>query len=671
VNLADFPTPVAPRPAAFEAAVRQGLGHWVVALVERLIRREEAAVSINGLASTPMLGQLLQRRRVELVQALTTALAAQLEGRAPTASGSSSPAGASLGLTLISETQIDDEIETARIVQLIESEAETEQHELASLCSRLYGRQRVDLACIPLGPLPCARALREAANEVAPDAAMRTALLRGLGTAMATQMREVYAELATWLGERGVDPLGYRIARDHESEPASATARVAQLAAERLAVEEAPVPPAESMRELVAWAQRTQSPPQEESAGAELTLRLDARPDPAPGAPLLPKAAAEELMRRLFAELRRQTAQSPSMVGLLQRLEQLAQRLAADDPQIWSNPAHPWWQLLDRLLAAAAVHDDMSPQDQRVLGRSLDALLQRLLMSSRLDADACLRAADEVQQLASDLLEHAAAPGAEDVAVLQREADREEVELALRGQIQQQLRSTPTSGLLRRFLVGPWTMALTALALKHGAASEPVAAAAVVVDDLIRATAQPGQKVSRAQRAMLLREVGKGLAVTDLPRPRIDAELAELADILRDPPPPTPDPSASWEEERAEPLPVPVMLDLHAGLPTVPMAGAGCDALGQPPPTPAQWAATLQPGALCRLFLQGLWMTARLNWVGPDQRLFLFQSRHGGRTHTLTQRMLCKLREAGLATSIDDNLLRAQAMESLVRNTVL
>ena len=33
--------------------------------------------------------------------------------------------------------------------------------------------------------------------------------------------------------------------------------------------------------------------------------------------------------------------------------------------------------------------------------------------------------------------------------------------------------------------------------------------------------------------------------------------------------------------------------------------------------------------------------------------------------------MLCKLREAGLATSIDDNLLRAQAMESLVRNTVL
>ncbi|MFN5157825.1 MAG: DUF1631 family protein, partial [Betaproteobacteria bacterium] len=363
MNLADFPTPVAPRPAAFEAAVRQGVGRWVVALVERIIRREEAAVSINGLASTPMLAQLLQRRRVELVQALMAALTVQFEGRTSAASVSSRTADASTGLALISETQIDDEIETARIVQLIESEAELELHEVASLCSRVYGRQRVDLACVPLGPLPCARALREAADEVAPDAALRAALLRGLGTAMATQMREAYAELAIWLEEHGVNPLGYRIARDQESAPASATARVAQLAAERLAGDEAPASPAESMRELVAWAQRTQAPPPKEAAGAELTLRLDARPDPAPGAPLLPKAAAEELMRRLFAELRRQTAQSPSMVGLLQRLEQLAQRLAADDPQIWNDPAHPWWQLLDRLLAAAAVHDDMSPQD--------------------------------------------------------------------------------------------------------------------------------------------------------------------------------------------------------------------------------------------------------------------------------------------------------------------
>jgi hypothetical protein len=33
--------------------------------------------------------------------------------------------------------------------------------------------------------------------------------------------------------------------------------------------------------------------------------------------------------------------------------------------------------------------------------------------------------------------------------------------------------------------------------------------------------------------------------------------------------------------------------------------------------------------------------------------------------------MLQKLREAGLATRIEDNLMRAQAMDSLVRHTVV
>jgi hypothetical protein len=676
VNLADLPDAAPARLAPFLHVVRQGLGAWVVALVERGIRRQETAAAIPGLEASPALAQLLQRRRVELVQALTQALRAQLDA-APAPAPAAAPAGPAprtLRLTLISETQIDDEIETARLVQLIESEAEIELQELASLCSRLHGSPRVDVATVPLNPPACARALREAVAVVAPDATARTALLRGLGGPLGGQMREVYAELVRWLQRQGVEPLGYHIERQAERHaerrPAPATARVAQLAAERLAGGQSPAPPAESMRELVAWAQRSGLAPLEAEPEA-LSLRLHPVPAEGPAAPRLPQAAAEDLMRRLFAELRRQTAGSPSMAGLLQRLERLAQRLAADDPLLWTDPAHPWWQLIDRLLAAAAVHDDLGPQDQAGFVRSLEALIQQLLHGPSLDAGACLRAAGQVQQLASQLLERATAPGADDVAELQREADREELELGFRNQIVQQLRSTPTSGPMRRFLVGPWTAVLTALALRHGAAGEPVAAAALVVDDLIRATAQPGRKVSRAQRAVLLRQVSEGLAAAELARPRIDAELVELSEILRNPPPHPADAAEAWREEPAEALPVPVVLDLHAGLPTVPLAdGPRADGAAAPP-TPAQWAAALQPGTLCRLFLQGIWMTARLNWVGPGQRLFLFESRHVGRSHTLTQRMLCRLREAGLATDIDDNLLRAQAMESLVRHTVI
>lgn len=682
VNLADPPQlPLTSHLQPFLNVVRQGLGPWMDALVERAIQREQAAAATHGRATAtpPVLVQLLQRRRLELVHALTTALLAQLEVGVPhpAAVQPDQPPLEALRLTLISEAQIDDEIETARIVQLIESEAEVPLEHLTGLSSRLHGSLRAELVSVPLNPAACACALRRALAELAPEAGMRAGLLRALGSSMGSQMREVYAELARWLQARGVEAVGGRIAGPGDSPLGTATAR---FAAESLVEVDRPAPPETSMRELVAWAQRTLPAPLDDTAAAGaadvaddtagLELRLDAEPQPVTSVQRLHPVAAEGLMRRLFSKLRQQAAQSSSMAGLLSRLEQLARRLAADDPQLWSDPAHPWWQLLDCLLAAADVHDDLAPQGQRELGRSLDTLIGQLLHSPQPDARACLQAARQVQQRASQLLERSAAPGAQDVAELQREADREELELTVRSQVVQQLRSTPTSGLMRRFLMDPWTQVMVALALRHGVQSEPVAAAALVVDDLILATAQPGQKVSRAQRAVLLRQVSQGLAVTSMPKPRIDAELVELAQTLRDPPPFPSHSAEAWQEEPAGPVPAPVLLDLHAGLPTVPLGCGGGGAGDEPAPTPLQWLATLQPGVLCRLFLQGMWMTARLSWVAPGQRLFLFQSRHGGRSHTLTQRMLNRLREAGLATSIEDNLLRVQAMDSLVRSTL-
>lgn len=670
MNLFDISMAAQPHAAALADILRQGVGRWVVAMVERAIRREESAVSVHGLANSPLLAQLLQRRRVELVHALSRALVARLDVERDEVSSSPGPVMSGSKLTLISESQIDAEIETARIVQLVESEAELPLLELAALSSRLQGCDRIDIATVPLGPLVCANALREAVHEVEADIAHRQALLRGLGTAMASQMREVYTELSQWLEQQGVEPMGYQVGAVDVVASVSSAARGSPMATVRTSGAEAPTPPADSMRELVAWAHRTQMVSEDASAALpELTLRVQPESLPGSAGPQLPRAAAEGLMQRLFEELRQQSSRSPSMASALQRLEQLAQRFAADVPQIWSDPEHVWWQLLDRLLAATALHDDLGTDDQRVLGHSLEELLQRLLASPKLDAQACLRAADKVQQLAAQLLECSASPGAEDVAALQRQADRGELELAFRNQIVQQLRSTPTSGLMRRFLLEPWTEVLVARALRHGATHEAVAEAALVVDDLIRATAQPGQKVSRAQRAVLLRQVEEGLADAELPRPRVDAELVELADLLRNPPTHPADLTEAWVEESVETLPVPALLDLHAGLPTVPLGGDLAD--GEPVQTPAQWVEALQPGALCRLFLQGIWMSARLKWVGPGQRLFLFQSRHGGRSHTLTQRMLCRLREAGLATTIEDNLLRAQAMESLVRHTVI
>lgn len=689
------------RPAGTPAAgfvhhVRQSVDGWLVAAVDRAVEQLDAPSKRQRVdadcSQSAVVLQLLRNRRGDIVRHVGTVLREQVDqhaaelGLGGRTAAAEAPAPAAAGadkglrLTLISEAQIDDEIETARIVQLIESGCEAELQELAALCSGLLERPAVEPGTVPLRPAACARALREGVSRLLTDSAQRPALLRALGQAVGGQMKQVYATQLEWLQRRGVQPASFRI-RTTPTGATTQTARLAMLAVEGLVGAPLPPKPEESMRELVQWARRTQPASLDGLAASadeddSLELRLFDNPpghakEYAPGEGPLPRAAAQDLMRGLFGELRRQADATPSMGPFLQRVEQVAQRVAVADPALWSDPSHPWWQLLDRLLASGAVHDDLSPLDQRVLRQSLDEVVQQVESTPRIDGLACLAAADELQSLASRLLESAAEPPADDVDELQRLADREELEATFRQQIVQQLRTTPTSGAMRRFLVGPWTLTLVALAQQHGADSAEVASAALVVDDLIRATAQPGQRVSKAQRNVLLRQVGDGLARAALPAPRIDAELVELADILRNPPPHPDDPQEIWREEPVAPLPLPVTLDLHAGLPTVPLELPPGQGDGAGRATPADWVATLQAGTLCRLFLQGTWMTARLHWVGPGQRLFLFQSKHGGRSHSLTQRMLQKLREAGLATSIEDNLMRAQAMDSLVRHTVV
>ena len=689
-------------PAGFARAVRDGVDGWLAAAVERTIAQLDAPSKQQRLSAdcsqAAVVQQLLRQRQPELLRLVGDALREAIDAHAgrpraaapgceadatgaPAVPAGHGPAKARadarpLQLTLISEAQIDDEIETARIVQLIEAGCDSELQALAALCSGLAGLPAVEPDAVPLRPAECARALREGLSRFTADAALRPSLLRVLGRAVGEQMHVVYAAQIEWLQRRGVQQAAFRIrpmpgARGPHGEGPAAVAK--------------PTPPAESMQELVQWARRTQPAPLDmlgdaqvqgtpaSAAGGALepgALRLFDRPvnfDPA-GAPL-PRAAAQGLMQGLFAELKRQADATPGMAGLLHRVEQLAQRMVTVDPALWTDPGHPWWQLLDRLLATGAVHDDLSPPDQHRLRRSLDELLGQVERAPALDGTRCQAAAEELQSLASRMLEDAAEPPAEEVDALQQLADREELEAGFRDQIVQQLRSTPTSSAMRRFLVGPWTLVLVALALRHGAESPEVAAAALVVDDLIRATARPGQRVSKAQRTVLLRQVGEGLAQAALPAPRVDAELVELAELLRHPPPHPESADEAWQAEPIAPLPVPVTLDLHAGLPTVPLSLP--DAAAASRATPADWVASLQPGTCCRLFLQGRWMTARLHWVGPGQRLFLFQSRHRGRSHSLTARMLQRLRDAGLATSIEDNLLRAQAMDSLLRHTVV
>ncbi len=674
-------------PEALAQLVRSGVADWVRALVASAATEIESPALRHAVAGdrsqTAAALALLQGRRELVVDRLAHAITQQLEAAPPgrPLAPVANEAG-ELKLTLIDEAQIDEDIEIARIVQAVEAEADGELQQLAALASGLRGLPGIDFAVLPLRPLACAGGLRAGLLELAPDPGTRLLLLRLLGSAMGQELRRVARELSNTLLGWGVQPARYRI-------KPTATAQAAPKRRREDAASAAAPAPADSSAALWRLVERARqtltaeaplaAAPDGAAAGATpdvvpaegeaLTLRLFADPLPAERtrAPLEPAAAAE-LMERLFAQIEQHLGTAPAARSLLSGLYAPGRALAAHEPQLWTSLDHPWWKLLDRLIAVGSVHGPVhEAADTASAGavtQSLGLVMRSLRQTpapSRLTLQA---AADEVQQLATRAMDERTSTLQAQLGDIQREANQDEVEVELRQQIVQQLRSSPVCPGLRQFLVGPWTQAMTAVTSRHGLHCAGMGALALVVDDLIRATARPGQPVSRALRAVLLRQVAQGLAQAALPPARRDAELADLQALLENPPPVQ---EERWEDP-VDSSAAPLVMDLQAGLravPTVPIAmGAGMhttlEMAGHQP-----WLDQLAPGAYCRLFLLGRWMTVQLGWVNPAHKLYLFSSRHGGRTHALTRRMLGKLRAAGLATTIEDGALLAQAMDLL------
>jgi len=660
----------APRIEDLLQAVAARLVSWVGKAIDRAAEEQASPgrPAPTGREGAALLGVLHGGRNdlvVRVAAAVRTRLASGERGPHEDTVAAAGGGDSELQLRLIGEEQIDEEIETSRIVQLIEADAEAELQDLSALCSGLRQLDHVDPGATPLRPQVCALGLREGLAALPLEPALRLALLRSIGSALGPQMRVEYAEQARLLAGWGVKPAPFRI------RPTVTAARVT-VSHVRRADDDSAEPEAAggALRKLVQWARATApvvgDAGEPQADGSQLQLRLLPEPGKRAGHDdrSLARPDAERAMRQLFAQLGELGEVSPAGRQLVQGLNRAGERLSAQDPTLWSNPDHPWWQLIDRLLDLGAVHDDLDARGQAQLHDSLRRVVLRFQDEPQIDAHALHNAADDVHAVATRLLEREARALLGQVGDLQRDADREELEIALRSQVEQQLRCTSVCGALRRFLVGPWTRAMVGAALKHGQSSEQLARLALVVDDLIRATAQPGRPVSAPQRAVLLRQIADGLAQAELAPRHVETEVADLIAVLRDPPPPE-DAGVAWEEP-AETMPASMAMELHAGLPTVPLDIGTVDTAAGP----AAWVDALDAGCRCRLFLEGTWMTARLRWVSPTRNLFVFSSRHGRRSHSLTRRMLQKLRHAGLATRIENGVLLAQAIDTLTADTL-
>lgn len=656
----------------FKLAVRSRLADWIPPVV-RAATTELAGASLrNAVASdrqhTAEVLAVLQGRGEAVATALLRALQQALDDAdrdtAPPPDRLEAPAA----LSLIAEEQIDEDIEVARIVQLIESEAEAEMRQLARLCSSLLGTGTIAAESLPLPPGLCARALRRSLDDFGLARPARLLMLRHTGTALGRQLRQVYASQCELLTQWGVRPAQFRI----QPVPAGGGAggrRAASLPAATAAVQAGPrAQPSQpggavaSLARLVQWAQQRIDAAPPAGVAAAPALRLLADPLPAGSRPQgLGPGVAIRVMEQLFEQLLRQSAMSPGARELVQRLQAPARHIAEREADLWSSPDHPWWQLLDRIIALGAVHEEADPSAPGSVSTSLGLVVDRLVQARSVDRSACQSALAEVDQVSSRLLDERHSQLGSAVDAVQPLADREQVEVALRNQVVQQLRQTPVPPGLRQFLVGPWVLAMSEMALRHGTKSSELEDRAALVDDLVAACSRPSRPAPLHAQQALLQRAREGLVAAAMAPARVEAEIADLATVLRHPAQAM---DAAWVEDSDE-APAGEIPDGNEGVPTVMIDTLEADESSDAARDCQAWLDGLAPGAYCRMFLLGQWMTTQLTWVSGNRNLYVFSSRHAGRVHSMTRRALEKARGAGLAATVGHGLLLAQAMDTL------
>lgn len=678
-----------PSMASYLQALQSDLPDWLSRAVNntldglnrsRLTTRlpaERAALGDVWACLNAQRGAWTQRLAGSLAQAMDDDLAAGAKvGR----NGSSD----ALSLSLLEEDAVDEDIALSRLVQTAESDAEATLRDLAARCSSMRGLPSVSPDANPMRPAVVAGAVRRAVADFGLPTAQRVLLLRELGSAIGTQLVAVYARQCEQLVAWGVEPSRFtlRLSVDGPNHGGPSTVR---------APASGPTagPGGSNPAEMVAQALR----------GLRAEHPAGERPPDA------------EVMAQLVAVLLSRVPLNDSTRALMRRLDAPARRIATHEPQVWSSPDHPLWQLLDRLVTAGSVHGTWKAGDEAMAGlpdalhAALEHAVQQLETASRPDADHCEAVLTGVDVAISSLHDEQVSRVAPQAEALHQHETRADVERRLREQIVQLVRNSGAPPPLRQFLVGPWASVLAHTAALLGADSVRMKEQAELVDELMALCNRPvGERLSRTAFTRCITHARLGLGDAAFPSARVHAELADLERVLLDPWQAWADagPDAEradderadeWVDDKADdeadgdaawadPVPFAVTvpfaatapldpaagLGLHEALPTVPMdmlpGDAGGDVGGLPDRAGA-WLDSLEPGQFCRLFLLERWMNTHLVWRSAGRTMFVFSSRHGGRTHSLSRRSLQKLRAAGLAATIERGQFVAQAMREL------
>ena len=658
-------------------------------LARRIVGRTQAALrdssSDLSLAQDRNLlfgvAEAVQARRTDFESALTQHI--QDEIRATQGQGS---AGRKLHeltidqLTLVDETQAEQDIEISRTVQLIDLVAEWELRDLQACTSALQGDTTPRPHTNPLRPAVFARALGAATRSLPLSAGERNMLVRLAGRVLADCLREHYRDVCASLKSLGCTPLPFKaVTHPRRSAPPSALL-VTQPGALQTLLDRMPLPPAPPA-----------APPPSDGAltfGA-LSRKLDEINDPQGLAARRSEAQVSRLLSTLFQQMQADAEVPPVVRQLIGQMEPVLQRIARQDDWVLRSDQHPAWRLINQMAAYAAGYSENDVVALRGFLAFMQPRVARMLPEPGPNSVELETTLKEMQQFIVSQSQAAVQQAPQAVARLREADQRLTLHPLLQQQVANQVELVKLPQVIKDFLCGPWVEVLTHTMATTSPEDDEAQAMLSVVDDLVHSLQRPESIDARESLRRKLPDLSgrlqRGMASINMPRAEQETLLEALMRmhtrvLMATPKPPKPERERTGFESSTL-ANLDALLDdlrfMQAGerpvdtnlgsLPTVPMAfGENADDVAILARR-RQWADALTPGTWCKLFMQGQWTTARLLWVSENRQFYMFGSDLAGRLHSLSRRALERLRAEGLATSLEDRSLMQRAVDSMVQ----
>lgn len=370
----------------------------------------------------------------------------------------------------------------------------------------------------------------------------------------------------------------------------------------------------------------------------------------------------------------------------IRTLEPALLQLALADPRFFNNKEHAARRLLQEITSRSLAFDSQQAPGFKAFMQSLLEIAGPLVSA---DIDGHEPFEHTLQQLQ-------AAWAAREQA---SEQERLHAIEALRHAEQRHLLATKLSGDLMllpqmdkvpaeisRFVLGPWTQVMAQARLADQTGSADPGRYREVVDALLW-SAQPAltrQNCARLARLVptLLEKLRSGLASINYPPQQTSVFFDQLMQLhqaaFKSPPAeaPLPSPTANHPALRADDEPWVAPLEAaESGFMGI-AAAAAPGAQGMPG-TGSAYTPAAQPGlgvgTWVDLLLDGQYKRAKLSWVGPHGKLFLFTDA-SGRTHSMTLRLLNELIAQGRLRVLTQQTVVDKALDAVaqaaMRNSV-